>query len=256
MFAHHNNLLTKVEKDYKKIGKEINNFLNDVYLDVKEKLLKLDYNNNPNSFIMAAQTIDSYLKELDDFSSRYSISSQSKFRSSFLEEICVYLFSNFKEIKNNKLGIFNKRIYAGIQLNNNLEVYVLTKDVDFCIGNKVNLSIDGKSIDIIVPAIAIEVKTYLDGTMFNEVMFSGSSLKNATSTVKTYVLMEYKDLSDQKIFSARSRNEIDEMFVLKNKPIDNLNSDVLKDFYDEIISTLKSISKKTSVKTPGKILRP
>lgn len=256
MFIHKNNIETKIETNYKNKSTELRNFFNEVYLDVKNQLLDLDFDKEPSNFTIAASIIDDYLNELDKFSEANEISSQSKFRSTFLEEISVYLALKVPEIKTLNLGIFNKRIYSGIQMNNELEVEVLTKDVDFCIGREVEMIINGISNKIIVPAIAVEIKTYLDGTMFNEVMFSSGNLKNATPSVKTYVLMEYKDLANQKIISARGRNDVDEMFVLKSNKNTQISSNVLKDYFNEIKKAISGITSLEKVLTPGRLLRP
>ena len=64
-----------------------------------------------DAFEKASTLINSYYKELDKFSHKYSITSQSKFASTFLEEISTYLFKNIPEIKSGEFGVFNKKVY-------------------------------------------------------------------------------------------------------------------------------------------------
>ena len=256
MFVHEKNLETKITNNYNGMANELKSFFNDVYLDVKSQMLSLNFEEYPESFLVAANIIDDYLQKIDDFSNAYKITSQSKFRSTFLEEITVYLTLKILKKNDINLGIYNKNIYAGIHLNNQLDVEVLTKDVDFCIGRSVEMIINKKLNRIIVPAIAVEIKTYLDGTMFNEVMFSSGNLKNATPTVKTYVLMEFNQTADQKIITARGRNDVDEMFVLKKDKNSKIDSSVLSDFYHEILMSISGISETKSIFTPGRLLRP
>src|SRR5699024_622611 len=116
--------------------------------------------------------INDYYAKLNAFTKEHNITSQSKFRSTFLEELSTYLFQDNEYIKNGRLGIYNKGIYAGIKIGNDLKVNIMKKDVDFCIGKKVTITIENQNFEIILPIIAVEVKTYLDATMFGEVQFS------------------------------------------------------------------------------------
>ena len=115
-----------------------------------------------------------------------------------LEEISCYLFHNIDEIKNGNLSIFNKGIYAGIKIKEDLTIDVIKKDVDFCIGKKINVTIDKQTpVSLIIPAVSVEVKTYLDATMFGEIKSSSKTLKSSTPNSRAYVLMGYKNIADE-----------------------------------------------------------
>ena len=146
-FVHKNNLISKINEDYNHKKSEILEFLENVYSPVHNKMIKA-CGIKDKDFDAITKLINDYLNELDEFGSINDIKSQSKFRSTFLEEISTYLFMNIPDIVNDKIGIFNKGIYAGMQIGPNLEVTVLKKDVDFCIGKKVNLTIDKKNYTI------------------------------------------------------------------------------------------------------------
>ena len=60
-------------------------------------------------FKEAARLIDEYLLEVENFSSKTNITSQSKFRSTFIEEINTYLFKNLPLIKNNTFWYIYKK---------------------------------------------------------------------------------------------------------------------------------------------------
>ena len=198
-----------------------------------------------------------YYNELINFSNFNNISSQSKFTSTFLEEISVYLFKNIPDISSNTLGVFNKGIYAGLKINNNKNIEIIKKDVDFCIGKKVNITIDNQSSKtLIIPIVAVEVKTYLDATMFGEVKSSSRAIKNASPNSKTYLLVGYKDLANEHIISARQDSALNEIFVLrynKNAPID---SDTLYEYWKEINNSIKELSNENSFVVPGRLLKP
>ena len=255
LFVHKSNISSKIDENYKNKKSELKRFYYDIYLKMHKYLLSLDYNKH-EAFKILAKVINEYLEDIDYFSATNNITSQSKFRSTFLEELSEYLFKDLKQIKDNSLGFYNKNIYAGLKIGADMDVSIIYKDVDFCIGRKVTLWIDNHKETIIMPIVAVEVKTYLDATMFGEVQHSARLIKNAIPNAKTYVLMEYNDVAKEKIIAARHDNTIDEMFALRVRD-DNkkycFSADVLEDYYDEIKRAVESISSET-VNPLGRLL--
>lgn len=141
-----------------------------------------------------------------------------------------------------------------MKIGNDLKVNIMKKDVDFCIGKKVKIVIDNTEYEIILPVIAVEVKTYLDATMFGEVQFSSKLLKNATPNVKTYVLMETNQVGIDKIISARYDKTLNEMFVLRFDENSLIEYGVLKDYYDQICDDIMNIAVERGITTPGRLI--
>ena len=253
-FVHKNNLLSKIEENYNHKKEEIHDFLVNKYDPLHKKMIEACSAKTLN-FENITELINDYLNELDIFGNANNIKSQSKFRSTFLEEISTYLFMNIPDIKKDKIGIYNKGIYTGMQIGSNLEVTVLKKDVDFCIGKKVNLKIDNKDYNIILPLIAVEVKTYLDATMFGEVQFSSKAIKSATPNARTYVLMETNQVGREKIIAARYDNNLTEMFVLRKDTNVPIKAAVLEDYYNEIIESIENIGLSSSIDVPGRLIK-
>lgn len=255
LYIHENNLKNKIDINYNGKGEKIRQFYEDVYLNTKMKLLNFDFSNSDeNIFKEATELINNYYKKLDSFIKNNNITSQSKFRSSFLEELSTYLFQDNEYIKSGKLGIYNKGIFAGIKIGNDLKVNIIKKDVDFCIGKKIVIKIENTKFEIILPIVAVEVKTYLDATMFGEVQFSSKLLKSATPNVKTYVLMETNQVGNDKIISARYDKNLDEMFVLRFNNQSLIEFLVLKDYYDQICTDIKNIAIERDIIVPGRLI--
>lgn len=255
LYIHENNLKNKIDINYNGKGEKIRQFYEDVYLNTKMELLNFDFSNSDeNIFKEATELINNYYKKLDSFIKKNNITSQSKFRSSFLEELSTYLFQDNEYIKSGKLGIYNKGIFAGIKIGNDLKVNIIKKDVDFCIGKKVVIKIENTKFEIILPIVAVEVKTYLDATMFGEVQFSSKLLKSATPNVKTYVLMETNQVGNDKIISARYDKNLDEMFVLRFNNQSLIEFLVLKDYYDQICTDIKNIAIERDIIVPGRLI--
>lgn len=257
LFVHENNLLTKIEKNYKGCSSQISDFYQNTYLPMKTKMLTYHFEENDfQTFSDATNTINVYYNKLREFSKKYNITSQSKFESTYLEEISVYLFREIPEILNGTFGIFNKKIYAGLKIDSNKKMAIITKDVDFCIGKKVNISIDKESlIELILPIVAVEVKTYLDATMFGEIKSSSKSIRSASPDSKTYVLMGYKDLADTHIIAARQDSTLTEMFALRDNNSSLIRDDAVYEYWKEICFAINSVSNEEFVNSHGRLLR-
>ncbi len=149
-----------------------------------------------------------------------------------------------------------------MKINNHMHIDIISKDVDFCVGKKVNLKIDNsQTIPTIIPIICVEAKTYLDATMFGEVQFSSKQIKNASPNVQTYVLMEYNEVSNEKIIAARYDNNLNEMFALRNgsrrtstiisAPI---NPEALLEYYKEIRTAINNTKIDDVINNTGRLL--
>lgn len=262
LYIHESNLNNKINSNYNNKGEKIRGFYVKVYKKYREQLELLNYaSKDINVFRKAARLIDKYLVEVENFSALNNITSQSKFRSTFIEEISTYLFKDLPLIKDDTFGIYNKNVYAGMKINNQMHIDIIPKDVDFCIGKKVELKIDEtQRLSIIIPIVCVEVKTYLDATMFGEVQYSSRQIKNASPNVKTYVLMEYNDVSKEKIIAARYDNNLNEMFVLRDGSRRNLiintplDPEALLEYYKEIFTTIEHAEMEDKINNTGKLL--
>lgn len=257
LFVHESNLLNKIHSDYKGHGKNIEAIYYDEYLPVREALSSIVFSEEDKSaFEQAAKIINKYYAKIEAFSRKYSITSQSKFASTFLEEISTYLFKDIPEISSGEFGVFNKKVYAGLKIDKDKKIGLITKDVDFCIGKKVNISIDGQdATELILPVVAVEVKTYLDATMFGEIKSSSKAIRSASPNSKTYVLMGYKCIADEHIIAARQDSTLSEMFVLRKNENSPIDAGALYLYWHEIVETIAEITAEDNIVVPGKLLR-
>lgn len=258
LYVHENNIDTKINANYKGLGEKIKKFKEEKYLPMREYILNLKLDNShKDNFTIAAQKFSEYYKELVNFRIKNDINSQSKWDSTFLEEISSYLFKDIEEIKNAEYGIFNKKIYAGLKINSNKHIEMITKDVDFCIGKKVTISISGQdSVELILPIVAVEVKTYLDATMFGEVKSSSKSIRSASPNSNTYVLMGYKNIANEHLIAARQDSTLTEIFILQARQGDLFDARTIYDYWKEIYNAVKNIADNEDIIAPGKVLHP
>lgn len=255
MHIHESNINTKISKNYGGRANELATFRDQVYYPMRTQIETLDFSSGRAIFDDAVNILNTYWNQLHAFAERYNIKAQSKFESTFLEEISYYLFHNLNVIQNGQLNIYNKGIYAGLKINEDLSIDVIKKDVDFCIGKQITLRINDQTpVNLIIPAISVEVKTYLDATMFGEIKSSSKTIKSSTPNSKAYVLMGYKDLADEHILAARQDSTLDEMFALQADASSPIDADALFEYYSEIVHAINTLATPPTITVPGRLL--
>ncbi len=256
MYIHENNIDGKIKQDYNHRKNELISFKENTYLPMRHNIEQIDFSKGKRVFTRATSILNDYREKLHDFSVVHNIKAQSKFESSFLEEINYYLFKDLNIIQKKQLNIFNKGIYAGLKINEDLSIDIIKKNVDFCIGKEITIQINYQSpIKLIIPAISVEVKTYLDATMFGEVKSSSKTIKSSTPNSKAYVLMGYKCIADEHILASRQDSTLDEMFVLQQSEHAPIDSNTLYEYYSEICTTIKNLTITPIISVPGRLLK-
>jgi len=258
LYVHENNLKNKINSNYNGLKSEILDFYEKEYLPMRNYIFSLVFSlEHKENFKKATDVFNEYYNKLLDFSRKYGVKSQSKFESTFLEEISVYLVKDIDEISSNKLGVFNKKIYAGLKIDGKHKIEIITKDVDFCVGKRVEIAIDNQpKTELILPVIAVEVKTYLDATMFGEVKSSSKSIKSASPNSKTYVLMGYKCIADEHIIAARQDSVLNEIFVLRENDHLPMDAKVIYNYWEELFLSIKTLATEKEIVVPGRLLNP
>jgi len=251
-YYHENNLQGKITKNYGKQTEIFNKFKIEYYDKYKQKQLSIN-KINTESISEKVKLLNKYYKEIDLFLLEKDwITTQSKIRSTILEEFCGFLFKDLSIIKKLNLGFFNKKVYAGLAINNQGKVFPKTKDVDFCIGKEISVDFGGEKHTIILPIIAIECKTWLDKTMFSEAQFTAQKLKQGSPNVKVYVLAGYSGI-DKKEVPSKGQTPIDQVFLIgdtRNK-VDEI---AIWDFFQEIEADLIKITSSSEIREIGKLL--
>lgn len=258
LFVHDDNIQNKISTNYNGKKQELISFYTEHYLPMRNQLLNIQFSpSDIQSFNKAASIINRYFDTLWETSELYKIKSQSKFESTYYEEINCYMFHNLSQIESGIYSMFNKGIYAGLKIDNQNHISVIKKDVDFCIGRKALVHFDNQdSIPLILPIVAVEVKTYLDATMFGEIKSSSKAIRSASPNSKAYVLMGFKDLADEHIIAARQDSTLTEMFALRKNEHSEIDAHALREYYVEIRHAVSSVADTTLINTPGRLLFP
>lgn len=255
---HESNLTGKVSNNYKGIGEEFQKFKSEKYDGYKRDQLTIR-GIGIDSIELKTRLLDSYLRSVDLFigkieeQKKVRITSQSKFRPTVLEEFCGFLFKDISEITSMQLGFFNKRVFAGITLDKTGNAVVKTKDIDFCIGKQFDVEIGERHHSIIIPLIAIECKTYIDKTMFSESQFTAQKMKQGSPNVRVYVVAERNEIDVNEI-PTKGQTPIDQIFIIRGEPSDQVHSNTVFEFFTEIKTALETISREKTINKIGELL--
>lgn len=175
---------------------------------------KVDYLNDYYNFM--------HTNELDR-----AFSSQGKFRPTILEEFLFLIFRNFvEEIKKeydeqDVLDSGAVKAYSNIYFKaknftdfvESPEIGINEKDQDYAIYRIFNISVNGAvPMQIRIPAIAIEAKTYIDKTMLDSIIATAEKIKSGNPHTRFIAVAERYDVS-LSVDPAYSR--IDQIYVLR-----------------------------------------
>lgn len=203
---------------------------------------KVDYLNSYYNFM--------HTRELDR-----AFSAQGKFRPTILEEFLFLIFRNFvEEIKEeydeqDVLDSGAVKAYSNIYFKaknfsdfiESPEIGVNEKDQDYAIYRTFDISINNADpMQIRIPAIAIEAKTYIDKTMLDSIIATAEKIKSGNPHTRFIAVAERYDVSFS-VDPAYSR--IDQIYVLrksmrKSEWID-VDKNVVWRMFNETLTHLK-----------------
>ena len=154
-------------------------------------------------------------------------SAQGKFRPTVLEEFLYLLFKDYVDAVKGKDDLDNVLNSGAVKAYSNLyfkaknfsefikspEIGVNEKDQDFAIYRTFDISINkADPLQIRIPAVAIEAKTYIDKTMLDSIIATAEKIKSGNPHTRFIAVAERYDVSFA-VDPAYSR--IDQIYVLR-----------------------------------------
>jgi len=181
--------------------------------------------------------------------------SQGKFRPTILEEFLYLLFKDFVKQYQTKLNAQDQLESGSVKAYSNLyfkaksfdefvtnpDMAVNEKDQDFAIYRKFVLTVNGtKTVNLQVPAIAIEAKTFIDKTMLDGIIATAEKVKSGNPYSMFVSVTETYDVAFG-VDPAYSR--IDQIYVLRKTTRKaawaNIDVDVVLRMFHEIKTHLE-----------------
>ena len=132
--------------------------------------------------------------------------------------------------------------------------YIHTKDQDFVLGAAVDVSVTAdestRAMSTVIPAVAIECKTYLERNMLDSCAATARRLKNAMPYCVYIVAAEYMKMSE----ASPELTDIDEVYVLCRKknserearkkqglPPFDIDAELILDLYHRVLRHINAI---------------
>lgn len=181
--------------------------------------------------------------------------SQGKFRPTILEEFLFLLFKDYVAKKQEEFDsedVLNSgavKAYSNIYFKaknfeefiRNPEIGVNEKDQDFAIYRTFDISINNAdSLQVRIPAVAIEAKTYIDKTMLDSIVATAEKIKSGNPHTRFIAVAERYDVS-YSVDPAYSR--IDQIYVLRKSMRKgewfDIDKNVVWRLFDETIEHLE-----------------
>lgn len=223
------------------------------YLHWKNETAKLSSEDN-NQLQQKVDLLNKYKNYIDLLTEKNYFKLQDKIASSVIEEFLFYLFKDIPEIDNSLQNglVFVGQAKAYTDLSfvpknftdfiNNPGVYINKKNQDFTISKKIKCIFETNKkqevAEIIVPAVAIECKTFLPSTMLGQSSYEAQRLKQGNPYALFIIVAEQNALSE----NINLKNlPIDEIFILRKQKRDSkknkvaykkpIDYQVIKDLY-------------------------
>jgi len=225
-YIHGNNLIKKISKTHHP------KFLDEVYeryLHWKESSESLNSDSDTDLERKVA-LLNEYKNYVDLLSEKGNLKLQDKVASSIIEEFLFYVFKDMPQLKS---VLEDGLIHAGqahaytdlsfvpkdfTDFQNRPGVYINKKNQDFAISKIVNCVFETNGVEemaqIIVPAVAIECKTFIPSTMLGQSSYEAHRLKQGNPYALYIIVAEQNALSED----VNLKNlDIDEIFILRKQ---------------------------------------
>jgi hypothetical protein len=173
------------------------------------------------------ELMDAYKGDAESVFDSRPNSAQEVLQPSIIEEFFEYLFCSISTVvgidvlRQPAAGfidlVFNPKSLGS--LSKAPEYTIRRKDHDFVIGAVVELGIRSEGSDtrlkdkVVIPAIAVECKRYLERNMLDECAGTAEKVKRSTPYCKYYVVAEYLKMDD----ASPEMSLIDEIYILRKQ---------------------------------------
>lgn len=200
-YIHASNIRTKLKG---KNSAEAND-LKKVYEGYIQKIKQLNHKQSEEKIIAEkVKLLNDYYDAFDKGNFGNIFTSQSKLRSTILEEFLCILFEDLifqkkSELNTENLKAGGAKAYSNLYFSSeNLKQFVVSptiginqKDQDYAIYRSLNLIVNGEiSKEINLPIVSIEAKTYIDKTMLEGSIATAEKIKSGNPYAKFYMVTE------------------------------------------------------------------
>ena len=224
--SHASNIITKYNAGLSEKEEKALNLLIPQYVQYLTDMLKIT-TYDQKAVIKKVKLLNEYYNFMHEHGLDRSFSSQGKFRPTILEEFLFLLFKDYVEDvkkcedKSGVLGSGAVKAYSNLYFKaKNFkdfiqapEIGVNEKDQDYAIYRSFDISVNNaRPMQIRIPAVAIEAKTYIDKTMLDSIIATAEKIKSGNPHTRFIAVAERYDVSFS-VDPAYSR--IDQIYIFR-----------------------------------------
>ncbi len=252
--SHASNIITKCSGKLSAKEDHALSLLIPEYAKYLRKMLKLS-TFDESSIRRKVGYLNEYYNFMHENQFENAFSSQGKFRPTILEEFLFLLFKDYVDLVKGQyddddvLGSGAVKAYSNLYFKakdfgdfiKKPEIGVNEKDQDYAIYRTFDIKINEKTpLQIRIPAIAIEAKTYIDKTMLDSIIATAEKIKSGNPHTRFIAVSERYDVS-YSVDPAYSR--IDQIYILrksmrKSEWVD-ISADVVWKLFRETVKHLE-----------------
>lgn len=215
-YIHGNNIIGKYNQKVSPTTKRLlSRYL--LWKEMNEKITEI----NKAAITKKAALFEDYLKQVKK---ETEFSSQSKLASTVLEEFIYYLFKDLiRGYKLSKTELGGTTAYSNlyfcppniVEFQRKSFININEKDQDFAIYRPIEIKSGSEIIDLNVPMVSIECKTYLDKTMLEGSIATAEKIKLGNPYCLFVVVTETYAVDVKSVDPKYSR--IDQIYVLRRQ---------------------------------------
>lgn len=220
---------------------------------------------NSDNIRIAVQALNTYRRESLPAFDKLDNAGQKALGYTIMEEFFYLLFNKKVQLMNinhDNLFVGKGNSYVSLSFTpscfmdifNNPNAYIHTKDQDFMLGVSVEINViaDGNEepTSTVIPVVAIECKTYLERNMLDSCAATASRLKSAMPYCIYIVASEYMKMLD----ASPELTDIDEVYILckarnadrerrkrNNEPPFDIDADLIIDLFNRVSRHLNAV---------------
>lgn len=224
--SHASNIITKASGRLSALEKDALGKLIPKYANYLKKMLSLSQFDK-TAIGKKVEYLNAYYNFMHNNELDKVFSAQGKFRPTILEEFLYLLFKDYVDVVKQRDDEDNVLDSGAVKAYSNLyfkaknftefikspEIGVNEKDQDYAIFRTFDISINkADPLQIRIPALAIEAKTYIDKTMLDSIIATAEKIKSGNPHTRFIAVAERYDVSFA-VDPAYSR--IDQIYILR-----------------------------------------
>lgn len=225
-FSHASNILKKASGRLRSAEEQALNLLISVYVQYIQNMLDIQAYDQ-TAISRKVELLNGYYNFMHEHGLDKVFFAQGKFRPTILEEFLFLLFKDYVAAVKERADKYNVINSGAVKAYSNIyfkarnfidfmdspEIGINDKNQDYAIYRTFDITVNNsRPMEICIPAVAVEAKTYIDKTMLDSIIATAEKIKSGNPYTRFIAVAERYDVK-YSVDPAYSR--IDQIYVLR-----------------------------------------